>query len=231
MKKLLIICCIAIFQFGCKNQHPNQQPNTSLNTQELELDFKIRDTLLNTNEFLVIGPKNGHIQLTDSISVARDSSLHTLAKYKHHFIVSKNLKYADVLLYKKYTFIPSFKDYSVGMYTKKLALPNFSTYPKAKLFKTRIEDACKDGVNFAGHFTLVSIGCGSACQAHYIVNRKSGRITPIFVSSLGVSYEKDSKLIIKNAGAIDNSTNLIELCPYCEVSHYTWEENTLKPLD
>ena len=125
--------------------------------------------------------------------------------------------------YEKYNPASSFQDYAVEIYKGKLASPDFSTNPDSKRFRTRIINACNEGINFAGHFTLVIWGCGTACQNSVIIDRKTGHIYDGFITSRGAEFRKDSKMIIMNIGALDKETNLIELCASCgELSHEIW---------
>ena len=38
------------------------------------------------------------------------------------------------------------------------------------------------------------------------------------------------KLVIKNIGAIDPKTNLIEVCSYCEVKHEIWTGSSFEKV-
>lgn len=116
----------------------------------------------------------------------------------------------------------TFSDFKSEVFTGKLINPDFSTNPDAKRFITTIEEKCSKGINFAGHYTLVIWGCGTACQSGVIVDRKTGKIYDGYHSYLGSSFKKDSRLLVKNVGAIDSITNQINNCPYCEVSHEYW---------
>jgi len=53
---------------------------------------------------------------------------------------------------------------------------NFSRYPEAKLFYTRITEAASLGPNFAGHFTFAYWGCGMLCFQYVIIDSITGNI-------------------------------------------------------
>lgn len=53
---------------------------------------------------------------------------------------------------------------------------NFSKFPGAKLFYTRITEAAADGPNFAGHFTFADWGCGMLCMQYAIIDSITGDI-------------------------------------------------------
>lgn len=116
------------------------------------------------------------------------------------------------------------------MYKGPLAPPDFSTNPDAKRFITIIKEGCKEGANFAGHYTIVTCGCGSPCQGGVAVDRKTGRIYDGFSSDIGLAFQKNSTLLVVNSGAIDSVSNTLEACVYCNVDYYKWEENKLIDL-
>ncbi len=52
---------------------------------------------------------------------------------------------------------------------------NLRSHPLARLYKTRIrEQVREEGVNFAGHYTLASVGCGTGCSTTAIVDARTG---------------------------------------------------------
>ncbi|MCL4360373.1 hypothetical protein M1555_03920 [Patescibacteria group bacterium] len=53
---------------------------------------------------------------------------------------------------------------------------NFSNFPEAKTFDTRIKEVVAKGVNFAGHYTFVSWGCGTDCFGYAVIDVTSGNI-------------------------------------------------------
>lgn len=107
---------------------------------------------------------------------------------------------------------PQFEDYSVVENFSGAPAPvNFSTDPDAREFRTVISNAEKAGPNFAGHYTVATWGCGTACQRFAIVNSKTGAVIEfpngsylddfIFLgadSNVGIVYDYriDSRLFI-----------------------------------
>ena len=55
-----------------------------------------------------------------------------------------------------------------------------------------------DGVSFAGRYVLATIGCGTECQATYLLNPAPGDAFATLVSGHGIAYRADSRLIIVN---------------------------------
>jgi hypothetical protein len=71
--------------------------------------------------------------------------------------------------------VPRFEDYPAPIYKGKLAPVSLSTR-RAKVFRTVLREAAREGVNFAGHYALVSFGCGTACTISAIVDVRNGRV-------------------------------------------------------
>ncbi len=70
----------------------------------------------------------------------------------------------------------------------------------ARAFRTRLrEEVASHGVNFAGAYSLVSVGMTGWGDNWYIVDRRTGKVTrfPYFAAFL--DFRKDSDLIVMNA--------------------------------
>ncbi|NKI26397.1 hypothetical protein HCG49_07465 [Arenibacter sp. 6A1] len=154
-----------------------------------------------------------------------------LITYKDDVIIGENIVLDEVEVYKKYKPKTTFEDYKVDLYEGDLADPDFSTAPAAKAFISRMTNECKKGINFAGHYTLVIWGCGTACQNGVVVDRKTGKIFEGYGTALGSEFRKDSNMIIKNIGAIDMETNLIEVFAPSDVSHQVWTGTEFKEIE
>jgi hypothetical protein len=115
-----------------------------------------------------------------------------------------------------------FENFKVDLYEGTLADPDFNTAPEAKQFITRITEACANGINFAGKYTLVIWGCGTSCQSGVVVDRTNGKIYEGYYSSLGSEFKKDSRMIIINSGLIDETTNVIDDQNMVDLSVELW---------
>ncbi|WP_370477075.1 hypothetical protein [Tamlana flava] len=217
-------------QFTSKTKDTKQLFAESLSQHQSPQNKNNLDTILNTTTYLILGQKPDIVKVVKNTSISEYASFKVLAKYKDDVIVGRVADINNITIYRKFHPKTTFEDYHVEVYKGPLATPNFSTNPKAKQFITRIKEACAEGVNFAGHYTLVLWGCGTACQMGVVVNRKTGAISEFFDTLLGVEFKKDSNLIIKNSGAIDPATQLIELCNYCEVSQDIWTGTKFKAI-
>ena len=50
------------------------------------------------------------------------------------------------------------------------------SHPDARRFRTVLREGSRAGPNFAGHYTIVTWGCGTNCQQLTIVDSRSGRV-------------------------------------------------------
>jgi hypothetical protein len=210
---------IFIFFISCKSNTDKKENVEKNNTSNIENKL---DTLINNNDYLILGDKFIKVKIINKKEVDNFPSFELLFTYRNDVILVDKVKYDNLKIYRKYQPQKSFNDYQVDIYNGKLADPDFSSNPDAKLYITRIKDECAKGINFAGHYTLVIWGCGSPCQSGVIIDRKTGKIFGGYDSTLGSEFKKDSKMIIKNIGAIDTKSNLIDVCAFCEVSHEVW---------
>lgn len=71
---------------------------------------------------------------------------------------------------------PRFEDYPTSKdFTGKPAAPKL-VRPADRQFRTVIRDGAAKGPNFAGHYTIVSWGCGSGCVSMTIVDARDGTV-------------------------------------------------------
>lgn len=94
----------------------------------------------------------------------------------------------------------SFENHQVAIFRGPFAKPDFRSLPRSEMYKTRILDGAKQGVNFAGHYAIVRIGCGTGCTFSYLINLKSGNISDFpfsgeVYSMLGFEHRPSSNLI------------------------------------
>ncbi|WNJ20354.1 hypothetical protein [Pontibacter sp. G13] len=226
MKRILTyLICVLILSCQSKTEKQNIEEVEIIESPTLTEDsetFDKLDTLLNTTDYLILGKKIGKVIVVEGDEIDNFPTYEILIGYRNEVIIGENIDYSDVEIYRKYNPKTSFKDYQVAVYEGKLADPDFSTDPDAKRFITRIKNECAKGINFAGQYTLVTWGCGSPCQSGVVVDRKTGAIFGGYGTVLGSEFQKDSKMIIRNVGAIDTTKSLIEVCAYCDVNHEIW---------
>lgn len=72
-------------------------------------------------------------------------------------------------------------------------LPDFAGRDhKFAYLRTRIVTAMRNGANFAHHYTIVEVGCGSGCTNNLIVDRNTG-----LVSNVPYGGEKQNMLTLR----------------------------------
>lgn len=81
----------------------------------------------------------------------------------------------------------TFTDHLVPPYSGEVVMPDFSgSESEFRTFRTRIAEGIhKQGISFAGHWTLIEIGCGTNCQFGYAVDLSDGSITPMPIGGEG----------------------------------------------
>lgn len=76
----------------------------------------------------------------------------------------------------KKTPTPSFEDYPAVVWRGKVAPLNLRSHPLARKFRTVIREQRKEaGVNFAGHYTIASAGCGTGCSITGVIDARTGQ--------------------------------------------------------
>lgn len=97
--------------------------------------------------------------------------------------------------------LPNFSQYIIkgtDSFKGKPKPVNLSSYKDAKTYRTKLREGAKAGPNFAGHYTIVSFGCGTQCQDNWVIDAKTGKIIDRFASTIGTKYELGSSLLIIN---------------------------------
>ena len=103
---------------------------------------------------------------------------------------------------------PTFSQYTVPVEKIRSITVDISTR-SARMYRTNLRNAAKEGVNFAGHYIVTTWGCGTNCQVGAIIDARNGRVYfPAQLAGFGVGFESwlgeddplefkpDSKLLI-----------------------------------
>lgn len=87
-----------------------------------------------------------------------------------------------------------------ALFTGTPALVQFSRlFPEAYTYRSLIRAEVKKGANFAGHYTVVAIGCGTNCATHAIVDTQTGQLVAFGLpTTMGASFTVNSRLLILN---------------------------------
>lgn len=118
-----------------------------------------------------------------------------------------------------------FREYPAVVSREKPASPKLET-PLARAHVTIIRAAVRRGPNFAGHYTVVVWGCGTACGVYVIVDNRTGQIyEPPEISKgvdlgfAGPAFRADSSLMIV-ASCADPSEYGVK---GCQRKFYRWD--------
>lgn len=136
---------------------------------------------------------------------------------------------------------PRFEAYATdAVYAGPVAVPDTEAHPRSRVFRTAIRADAARGVDFAGHYTLVSWGCGSGCSGYAIVDARSGRVFHADAlgvvdhlnvahdefASLGrelVDYRADSRLLVVIGGIDEDPARR-------GISYFVWEDERLQRI-
>jgi hypothetical protein len=102
----------------------------------------------------------------------------------------------------------------IDPYTGIVKALDVSNSPKVGKFYEKLASDMKSGPNYAGHYFVGFVPCGSPCQGNILIDMNSGKVTDTLTSCYGMEYQLNSRLFIANPGYKDDKT-----CPelYFEV--------------
>jgi len=86
-------------------------------------------------------------------------------------------------------------------------------------WKEVIAEGVKEGPNFAGHYRVFKVSCGTMCQIGIIINLKTGVIYDLPTSALGMEFHNNSSLFIVNLPPAEIYGQIIN------TTYYIWENN------
>ncbi|MBO9633439.1 MAG: hypothetical protein J7578_10005 [Chitinophagaceae bacterium] len=163
---------------------------------------------------------NTHTELpTTEAPLVKDSAGQTLEEYRKPFITSYR-----------------FDSFKATVYKGKLLAPTKGDNEliRDSAFMSPLRKACGDsGINFAGHYTVVQSGCGAMCSGLYIIDRITGQIyadlPPNNGGRWGFLYKPDSRMLISNANALDDSLKTY-MGEFDAPEIYEWTGTSLKQL-
>ncbi|MCC9167572.1 hypothetical protein [Pontibacter harenae] len=121
------------------------------------------------------------------------------------------------------------RNYDVrNMYGGSLGKLDEESHEDARTYRSALTKGLAKGVNFAGNYTVVTVGCGNACQNHYIIDSKSGKVLDKIQSSAGAKFSPNSRLFILNP---PDSTVNYSNCHNCEPKAYVFENGQFKEAE
>lgn len=101
---------------------------------------------------------------------------------------------------------PKFSAFPAKIVKTKAKDINFASHKDARMFRTRLREALRAGVTYAGHYTIATWGCGTGCISGAVIDVRNGNV--YFPRELNlnvgfvdedegdlIKYQKDSRLL------------------------------------
>lgn len=83
---------------------------------------------------------------------------------------------ADAGLRARQAGAPRFEDYAAAVWRGRVAPLDLGSHPSARRYRTLMRRQQRDeGVNFAGRYTLATVGCGTGCSIAAVIDARTGR--------------------------------------------------------
>ncbi|MGH6804866.1 MAG: tetratricopeptide repeat protein [Methyloceanibacter sp.] len=112
---------------------------------------------------------------------------------------------------------PRFDDFQVReIYKGRTHFPDFKGRDSEFAdFRTRISNGLKEGPNFAGHYSIIVVGCGTGCRVVYIADNRTGKVFDFPRGGednqmLELKFRVDSRLLIARWASYDKDECLVE---------------------
>jgi len=123
---------------------------------------------------------------------------------------------------------PTFSEFRVPVETITKPKINLRSHPIGRRYRTQIRWTVHEkGVNFAGHFTVVTWGCGTECSLFAIVDLRTGRIwhDPELIATRSLEFRADSRLMVFNPW---NGPD--DFAPQVATVFYVWSGSQLRKM-
>lgn len=155
----------------------------------------------------------------------------TLARWAcHSDIVAELTKAGAVTGPREWTRPPRFEDFPAGRIYKGTPAQVDLSSSFARGYRTRLRAGVRQGPNFAGHYTVVSWGCGSNCESIAIVDALTGRVYDGIGDARGASFKINSSLMIADPApheGIGYEDDPVDKFP---IRYYVWEDHEFKRI-
>ncbi|MDP2947515.1 MAG: hypothetical protein Q8N88_05360 [Nanoarchaeota archaeon] len=165
---------------------------------------------------------------------------------KNDVCVNKIIEQVEYLKNEKLSELIIFDKYKAPIFGGVLKNLDISSSNSVKMFRTAIRSNLKDkDINFAGHYTIVSVGMTGWGDNYWIIDRENGKAFEFPYQAGLIDFKKDSNLIIINPKNkilefMKNSDNYFDICVgglffprYYELrpSYVLWKNNEVKIID
>ena len=198
MKRQIYILVTFILFLSCTDENKNLvTPPKKLDSVKLNINYQKTKKIIDT------------IFNYGSVIIYGDSTIH------ENEISSVLVKFEPYI---------SFDDFKVKVENVKAEL-DLKSHKLGEKFRTAIKyDYDNPEALFAGHYTFATWGCGSPCQMHVLIDRRSGKIYDAPDSSVGSEFKKDSRMLIINPP--EENGYFYNDCSYCKPEIYILNEKT-----
>ena len=129
-----------------------------------------------------------------------------------------------------------FKGYPAAVEKKTARAIDFKNSPGASSFRTRLREALKGEINFAGRYILTGWGCGTGCSHGAIIDAKAGRVYfPDELMGVGgydgpegetFTFRKNSRLLVIRGVPGPDVENAPERNP--GIYYFEWRANRFR---
>jgi hypothetical protein len=216
-------------------------------------DYESHDTIFYNSRFLVFGSKEMNIDYIPATEKSYKITSKGDTLFHDYLTTILGDKKYNTEVYVKYYSKYKFSKFLVdSIYQGKLATPNVSiiknnkywesikkcNYLDINQWKEYLISRCKEnGINFAGHYTIVEWGCGCQCQIMAIIDRISGKIYFPDIPDdhidgyYGAQYHKDSRMIIANSAILEDYKGYYLKYFDCYPKIYEWRDTIAKRLE
>lgn len=100
---------------------------------------------------------------------------------------------------------------------------DYQSNKTARKFKTVITEwYIKSEIEFGGYYSVVTWGCGTACQAIALVDWRDGKVYEGPTASMSFQVKKDSRMMLLNP---PDSDGFYPDCGYCKPEIWIWDED------
>jgi hypothetical protein len=114
-------------------------------------------------------------------------------------------------------------------YSGEIYLPDFNDRDREfASYRTRIRYAVRNGANFAGRYSVMTIGCGTDCSFGYIIDVSTGKVRELprggeEFMDLRYDYRIDSALIVARWRSLDTGR--------CYDETFVWQKERFDQID
>ena len=100
------------------------------------------------------------------------------------------------------------------------------TDPRLAQYADEIGKTAARGANFAGHYALVALPCGTGCDMIAIVDLRDGTAYMAnLIAEFGLKFSLDSSLLILNPATPEAPLAARNTGPSSLPTYYNWQEN------